>query len=82
MKKEIVMIHGWRTRSYNSNLDCKTIIEGVAWSQRQELINLLGKKYSIHFYNLPGFCCVNEPQKQAFDLTDFSDNFAKWLKEK
>ena len=76
------MIHGWGTGSYNSNLDCREIYEGIAWSHRQELINLLEKKYSIRYFNLPGFCCVEEPQKQAFDLEDFSDNFAKWLKDK
>ncbi|MFZ3069114.1 MAG: alpha/beta hydrolase [Microgenomates group bacterium] len=82
MKKEIVMIHGWATRSYNSNLDCKEINEGIAWSQRQGLINILEKEYSIRFFNLPGFCCIKEPQKQAFDLEDFSDYLDIWIKSK
>ncbi len=82
MHKEIVMVHGWGTSSYNSNLDCEKVGEDVAWSHRRELINLLQDKYSIDFFNLPGFCRVEEPQKQVFDLEDFSDNFAKWLKDK
>lgn len=82
MNKEIVMVHGWGTGSYNSNLDCEKASEDVAWSHRRELIDLLQEKYSVDFFNLPGFCCVEEPQKEAFDLEDFSDNFAKWLKDK
>lgn len=82
MIKEIVMIHGWGTSSYNSNLDCENASDDVAWSQRQDLINLLKKKYSIRFFNLPGFCCVNEPQEQAFDLEDFSDYLDSWIKDK
>jgi len=81
MSKEIVMIHGWGTRSYNSNLDCEKGNEDAAWSQRQELVNLLEKKYPVRFFNLPGFCYVKEPQKQAFDLEDFSDYLDKWIEE-
>lgn len=82
MNKEIVMVHGWGTTSYNSNLDCEKVGKDIAWSHRRELIKLLQEKYSVDFFNLPGFCCVEEPQKQVFDLEDFSDNFAKWLKDK
>lgn len=74
-----MMIHGWGTQSYNSNLDCEIVKEDVAWSQRRELVNLLGKKYSIRFFNLPGFCCVKEPENQAFDLEDFSDYLKMWI---
>lgn len=81
MSKEIVMIHGWGTRSYSSNLDCERINEDVAWSQRQELVNLLEKKYSIRFFNLPGFCCVKEPENQSFDLEDFSDYLKMWIED-
>jgi len=81
MSKEIVMIHGWGTQSYNSNLDCEMVKEDVAWSQRQELVNLLEKKYSIRFFNLPGFCCVKEPENQAFDLEDFSDYLNMWIED-
>lgn len=82
MNKEIVMVHGWGTSSYSSNLDCEKVDDDVAWSHRREFIGHLQEKYSVDFFNLPGFCCVEEPQKPAFDLEDFSDNFAKWLKEK
>lgn len=82
MKKEIVMIHGWGTSSYNSNLHCKKVSEGIAWSQRQGLINLFEKEYSIRYFNLPGFCCVKEPQKKVFDLEDFSEYLDIWIKSK
>lgn len=82
MNKEIVMVHGWGTRNYNSNLDCEKVGEDVAWSQRRELLSLLEEKYPLKYFNLPGFCCVEEPRKQVFDLEDFSDNFANWLKDK
>ncbi|KKT42490.1 MAG: hypothetical protein UW88_C0006G0008 [Candidatus Collierbacteria bacterium GW2011_GWD2_45_10] len=75
------MIHGWGTRSYNSNLDCEKVVEGTAWSQRQELVNLLEKRYPVRFFNLPGFCCVKEPKKESFDLEDFSDYLGNWVKE-
>lgn len=80
MNKEIVMVHGWDTRNYNSHLNCERLSEGVAWDQRRELIELLQKNYSLRFFNLPGFCGVKEPEKEFFDVSDFSDNFAKWLK--
>lgn len=79
MNKEIVMIHGWDTKNYNSNLVCKNSNEEIAWSQRQELVQLLKRKYSIRFFNLPGFCCVKEPKKPFFDLEDFSDSFHSWI---
>ncbi len=82
MSREIVIIHGWGTQSYNSNIDCEKAGEDVAWIHRQELIKLLGKQYHIRFFNLPGFCCVKEPKKQAFDLEDFSDYLDSWIKDK
>lgn len=81
MSKVIVMIHGWGTKSYNSNLDCEKVSEAVAWNQRQELVSLLKTRYLIRFFNLPGFCCVKEPKKRAFDLEDFSDCLDKWIKK-
>lgn len=79
MNKEIVMVHGWGTGNYNSNLDCEKAREDIAWSQRREFINLLQEQYRLSFFNLPGFCCVEEPKKEFFDVEDFSDHFAKWL---
>lgn len=82
MNKEIVLIHGWGTENYNSNLDCDRINEGVAWEKRSELINLLQRKYHLRYFNLPGFCCVPEPNEPFFDIEDFSDSLAKWLDDK
>jgi len=81
MKKEIVMIHGWGTGSYNSNLDCKKVGENIAWSQREALVSLLENKYTPRYFNLPGFCCVEEPKKALFDLEDYSDSLENWIKE-
>ena len=79
MNKEIVVVHGWGTGSYNSNLNCEEADRGVAWIHRQELINSLEIKYAVRFFNLPGFCCVEEPIKESFDLEDFSDYLEEWL---
>jgi pimeloyl-ACP methyl ester carboxylesterase len=75
------MIHGWGTKSYNGNLDSEKVREDFAWSSKIELVNLLKEKYNVHFFNLPGFCSVPEPQKNFFDVEDFTDYFAIWLKE-
>ncbi len=81
MNKEIVMVHGWGTGSYNSNLNCEEVGDDVAWGNRKELTSLLQEKYTLRFFNLPGFCCVEEPKNDYFDIEDFSDYFAKWLKD-
>lgn len=73
------MVHGWGTRNYNSNLDLGSIDESVAWSHRQDFINLLREQYSLRFFNLPGFCGVGEPEEKSFDLEDFSDYLYKRL---
>ncbi len=75
------MVHGWGTGSYNSNLNCENVGEDVAWSNRREFVDLLEEKFTLRFFNLPGFCCVEESKTESFDVEDFSDYFAKWLKD-
>lgn len=79
MSKEIVMVHGWETQVYNSKLNCENVSEDIAWRNRENLIKQLRKKHPLRFFNLPGFCCVKEPNQVAYDIEDFSDYFAKWL---
>lgn len=78
MKKTLVLIHGWGTSGYNSNLPTKPP-EDDAWKTRIKLLSLLRRKYQLLFYNLPGFCGVREPKEKSFDVEDFSDLFHKWL---
>lgn len=80
MKKEIVMIHGWGVESYTSNLDCGSVGEDVAWNHRKRLVDLLRERYSVRFFNLPGFCCVDEPDDKVFDVENFSESFFEWLR--
>ncbi len=79
MNKEVVLIHGWGTKNYNSNLVNEVGSENVAWKERRELIDKLEEKYVLKYFNLPGFCGVPEPEADSFDLEDFADYFAKWL---
>ncbi len=73
------MIHGWGTKSYNSNIEDNEVYDGIAWKHRHELIGCLERKYSLKYFNLPGFCGVAEPHQPSFNLEDFADYFAKWL---
>lgn len=76
------MIHGWGVNFYNSNINCEKVEKDIAWKDRRELVNLLKEKYSLLNFNLPGFCCTEEPNKHYFDIEDFSNYLAKWLKDK
>lgn len=75
----LLMVHGWATNCYNSNFSCENVEESVAWTQRKKLLDLLQRRYRLLYFNLPGFCCVKEPDKKAFDLEDFSDYLNIWL---
>lgn len=81
MRKEIVVVHGWDPRVYNHQLDCQQVEKSIAWQNRRNLISLLKAKYSLSFFNLPGFCCVPEPDVKAFTVGDFSRSLADWLKK-
>jgi len=80
MSKETLLIHGWDPQFYNSNIGENTT-DGIAWSHRLELIRLLSKKYVLNYFNLPGFCGVSEPEKERFNVEDFTDYFANWIKK-
>ncbi|MCX7928453.1 MAG: alpha/beta hydrolase [Patescibacteria group bacterium] len=81
MTKEIILIHGWDYRFYNNNIN-KNASKDIAWSKRKILIELLGKRYRLNYFNLPGFCNVPEPSRERFDVEDFGDYLANWIKRK
>lgn len=37
--------------------------------------------FALRYYNLPGFCGVEEPEDGNFDIEKFTGGFAKWKKE-
>ena len=83
MGKELVLIHGWDTRFYSNRLNLNAPEPGIAWSDRKELVDLLKRKFEVKFFDLPGFCGKAEPNKDFYDIEDFSDELNDWLsKEK
>jgi pimeloyl-ACP methyl ester carboxylesterase len=81
MENEAVLIHGWDPEFYNSNVKPHEE-DSIAWKKRTRLLNLLRRNFTLKFYDLPGFCGVPEPGKKSFNIEDFSDSFALWLKRK
>lgn len=75
MRDEIILIHGWDPSKYSNSNNSGGV--GAAWTHRTELINLLEKKYKIHYCNLPGFLGVPEPTR-PYDLEDFSSYLKDW----
>lgn len=80
MNKEAVLIHGWDPRYYNRNVS-KNGPESVAWNHRSKLIDLLEERFKLSYFNLPGFSGKPEPNKPYFEVEDFTDSFASWMKE-
>ncbi len=74
---QAILIHGWDPKYYNKNIP-GPIMADIAWSHRPELIKLLAKRFSLKYFNLPGFCGMPEPDKLYFEVEDFADYFAKW----
>ena len=66
MKKSILLIHGWNYKNYTS----KTT-ETDAWHNREELVKLLEKNYTVYKLNLPGFCGEKEPD-HSWNLNDYA----------
>lgn len=79
MKDEAILIHGWDPNYYNSQVEDKDS-ESIAWSHRSEFTNQLEEQFDLNYYNLPGFCGVAEPEAEKFDVENFTDGFAEWLK--
>ncbi len=80
MSKETLLIHGWDPQFYNNNVG-ENATDDIAWRHRPDLIRLLSKKYSLNYFNLPGFCGVPEPDKEEFNVEDFTDSFADWIEK-
>lgn len=78
MQKTLVLIHGWGTSSYNSQLPTKPP-KDAAWNSKKELTSLFENYYNLHFYNLPGFCGTPEPKKHSYDVEDFAADLNSWL---
>lgn len=76
----MVLIHGWDPDYYNSKMSDKPVQEDIVWKHRSQLILSLGSSFNISYFNLPGFCGVPEPKKDYFDVEDFTNNFADWVK--
>lgn len=76
MSNVAILIHGWNPDFYNSNLPADAS-ENFAWSNHPEFIKLLADKFTLSYYNLPGFCGVEEPNR-SFNVEDFTDQFAVW----
>ena len=79
--KEALLVHGWDPRFYNTKLS-SDVESGIAWKDRSGLIKLLNQKYDVRYFNLPGFCGAPEPTKNKFDVEDFTDYLANWIKLK
>src|SRR5574343_726855 len=75
--KTIVLIHGWSPLLYN-NIASKIGIKD-SWYNRQDFISILGKKYNLFFYTIPGFCGRVEPKTSFWKLEDFANDFNNWL---
>jgi pimeloyl-ACP methyl ester carboxylesterase len=78
VNNKAVLVHGWDPNYYTSKIDQSEVNASIAWSHRQELINLLGEIYDLKYFNLPGFSGVEDPAK-PFNVEDFTDYFASWL---
>lgn len=77
MKPSLVLIHGWGTSGYNSNLSGTQNY----WEDRQELISYLKKDFNLFYFCLPGFYGVPEPDSESFDMDNFVDYLNHWLKQ-
>lgn len=80
VNKEAVLIHGWDPRYYNRNVS-RSGPESIAWSHRSKLIELLEKRFKLSYFNLPGFSGNPEPNKPYFEVENFTDSFALWMKK-
>jgi pimeloyl-ACP methyl ester carboxylesterase len=78
MKKELVLVHGWDPQKYSKF--CKNAIS--AWDQRTRLIKEIEKYYTVHYFNLPGFCGTPEPNARVWDVEDFARAFNDWIIER
>lgn len=82
MKKVAVLVHGWDPKYYNNNLSTK-VTSDIAWSHRKRLVKLLRSEFQVKFFNLPGFCNTQTPNKtKSYNLEDFTRSLDKWLRIK
>ncbi len=78
MKKTLVLVHGWGTSNYNSNIP-KGSPASITWKERAKLVGLLQEKYNLLFYNHTGFGGEPEPKQKTYNLDDFTNHFNSWL---
>ncbi len=79
MSKTAILIHGWSPNRYTTRI--KNPYPSFGWDHMPELTSLLSKNFKLKYYNLPGFCGEPEPNKDHFDVEDFTNVFAKWMKK-
>lgn len=79
-KKKVLLIHGWGTSSYNSNLKTlgKNLVEST-WIDRKMFVKGLKSNFEVRFFNLPGFCGTTEPKEKFYDVEDFTNYLHRWL---